>query len=30
MGLLIVVIVGALGTLPPGLHAMPSVHVHEM
>ena len=30
MGLLIVVIVGALGTLPPGLHAMPSAHVHEM
>jgi copper resistance protein D len=30
MGLLILVIVGALGTLPPGLHALPSVHVHEM
>ena len=30
MGLLIVVIVGALGTLPPGAHEMPSVHVHEM
>jgi copper resistance protein D len=28
MGLLILVIVGALGTLPPGLHAMPSTHVH--
>ncbi len=30
IGLVILVIVGALGTLPPGLHAMPSVHVHEM
>jgi copper resistance protein D len=28
MGLLILVIVGTLGTLPPGLHAMPSTHVH--
>ena len=28
LGLLILVIVGALGTLPPGLHAMPSTHVH--
>jgi copper resistance protein D len=28
MGLLVLVIVGALGTLPPGLHAMPSTHVH--
>jgi copper resistance protein D len=28
MGLLILVIVGALGTLPPGLHALPSAHVH--
>jgi copper resistance protein D len=28
MGLLILVIVGALGTLPPGLHTMPSSHVH--
>jgi putative copper resistance protein D len=30
IGVLILVIVGALGTLPPGAHAMPSVHVHEM
>jgi copper resistance protein D len=28
MGVLILVIVGALGTLPPALHAMPSAHVH--
>ena len=28
MGVLILFIVGALGTLPPALHAMPSVHVH--
>ena len=30
IGLAILVIVGALGTLPPGLHAIPSAHVHEM
>ena len=29
MGVLILFIVGALGTLPPALHAMPSVHVHS-
>jgi putative copper resistance protein D len=28
MALLILVIVGALGTLPPGLHALPAAHVH--
>src|SRR5439155_14373290 len=28
MGLLILVIVGALGTLPPGVHALPTSHVH--
>jgi putative copper resistance protein D len=28
MGLLILVIVGALGTLPPGLHALPTSHMH--
>jgi putative copper resistance protein D len=28
LGLLILLIVGALGTLPPGLHAMPSTHAH--
>ena len=28
MGVLILFIVGALGTLPPALHAMPSMHVH--
>ena len=28
MGVLILFIVGALGTLPPAVHAMPSMHVH--
>ena len=28
MGVLILVIVGALGTLPPGVHALPSSHKH--
>ena len=28
MGVLILFIVGALGTLPPALHAMPSMHLH--
>jgi putative copper resistance protein D len=28
MGLLILVIVGALGTLPPGAHALPTSHMH--
>ena len=30
LGLLILVIVGALGTLPPGMHALPSAHRHGM
>jgi len=30
MGLLVVVIVGALGTLPPGAHALPTSHMHGM